>query len=439
MFEAKFKLRQHTPMIHFLHDQPGATLRGTELKPKLDKFIAKKTNTPFSKDWIARTDTNGHIALDYKVSIIPAPDLRFEPIEIPYINHKGKQASISFPGFFANLGGRSNDDVKKFSIANEDFEIVFFSYHEDLIEQIKTLFPEFLAFEEFGTRQSKGFGSFYLSEIEQNPLDQFFEYSFNVNTNDIVLPRYIRLHERQQEYKNTLPEYTRFFKLFFILNTFYSTLRSGINHSGVYFKSLMFMYSKQQKPPIIWDKKLIRKKFQLYHPKYKEIQQQRTDPEGTFLYPVFNEDGHKKRLMRDMLGLSSEQSWLSYSDTITKSHDEIARFKSPIHFKIINKGKENFQIYLHTSKIPVEMYEKHITINSKNYRPSKNEADFTLQTPSSTEFNLDDYLDFCFKRLFQSDFDFENHFEIDPAKEDEARKAIVDPLIKIYNQLRNQE
>jgi hypothetical protein len=85
------------------------------------------------------------------------------------------------------------------------------------------------------------------------------------------------------------------------------------------------------------------------------------------------------------------------------------------------------------------MYEKHITINSKNYRPSKNEADFTLQTPSSTEFNLDDYLDFCFKRLFQSDFDFENHFEIDPAKEDEARKAIVDPLIKIYNQLRNQE
>ncbi len=36
------KLKQHTPIIHFQWDQAGATLRATELKPKLDRYIRVK-------------------------------------------------------------------------------------------------------------------------------------------------------------------------------------------------------------------------------------------------------------------------------------------------------------------------------------------------------------------------------------------------------------
>ena len=36
------KLKQHTPLIHFQHSQEGATLRASEVKPKLDKYIIKK-------------------------------------------------------------------------------------------------------------------------------------------------------------------------------------------------------------------------------------------------------------------------------------------------------------------------------------------------------------------------------------------------------------
>ncbi|HEC99336.1 MAG TPA: hypothetical protein ENN18_03005 [Proteobacteria bacterium] len=39
--ELIIKLKQHTPIIHFQHDQKGATLRATELKPKLDRYIDK--------------------------------------------------------------------------------------------------------------------------------------------------------------------------------------------------------------------------------------------------------------------------------------------------------------------------------------------------------------------------------------------------------------
>ena len=41
-------LKQHTPLIHFQHDQYGATLRVSEVKPKLDKFIIKKV---FNDEW----------------------------------------------------------------------------------------------------------------------------------------------------------------------------------------------------------------------------------------------------------------------------------------------------------------------------------------------------------------------------------------------------
>lgn len=32
-------LQQHTPLIHFQHYQDGATLRASEVKPRLDKFL----------------------------------------------------------------------------------------------------------------------------------------------------------------------------------------------------------------------------------------------------------------------------------------------------------------------------------------------------------------------------------------------------------------
>jgi len=41
-FKVEFTLKQHTPLIHFQSDQSGATLRATELKPKLDRFLIEK-------------------------------------------------------------------------------------------------------------------------------------------------------------------------------------------------------------------------------------------------------------------------------------------------------------------------------------------------------------------------------------------------------------
>ena len=42
MQKLEFTLKQHTPLIHFQHDQAGATLRATEVKPKLDQFLIEE-------------------------------------------------------------------------------------------------------------------------------------------------------------------------------------------------------------------------------------------------------------------------------------------------------------------------------------------------------------------------------------------------------------
>ena len=38
----EFKLNPQSPLIHFQPDEAGATVRATELKPKLDKFLIEK-------------------------------------------------------------------------------------------------------------------------------------------------------------------------------------------------------------------------------------------------------------------------------------------------------------------------------------------------------------------------------------------------------------
>jgi len=66
-FKVEFTLKQHTPMIHFQADQSGATLRATELKPKLDRFLIERV--------FGSTTPPEHLiqgqgsALNYKVSI----------------------------------------------------------------------------------------------------------------------------------------------------------------------------------------------------------------------------------------------------------------------------------------------------------------------------------------------------------------------------------
>jgi hypothetical protein len=71
MYKIEFTLKQHTPLIHFQHEQAGATLRASEVKPKLDKFLIDKLGgidkaRKEHPDWFISKE---HEAFNYKLKL----------------------------------------------------------------------------------------------------------------------------------------------------------------------------------------------------------------------------------------------------------------------------------------------------------------------------------------------------------------------------------
>jgi len=340
-FRLNFTLKQHTPIIHFQSDQSGATLRATELKPKLDRFLLENVEgIPFKEN------ANGSKSLDYKVKI--EADL----------SHN-KEIDARNPLFFGNMG---EGEQKEFKEHSKTFKIEFFSFNLEVLEAIKNNFESFLANTNFGTRQSKGFGGFYLKKPFDKSLIPFDVYSFSSSST------------RWQE----------------DIKLFYAFLRQGINlpnrqGTRFYAKPAIFLYAKSK--GWTWDKKAIKEHF--FADKLRE-QQTKYNSES----PV-NYGSSKKYILRDLFGLSSEQSWMSYRATVKKETKNIDRFKSPITFKFVDG-----QVYFWANNSVEEILNKDFTVKAKG-------SPLQLKTPK--EFSFDEFFKFV-KNIKLSDV-VENKFQ----------------------------
>ena len=141
------KLKQHTPLIHFQHDQEGATLRASEVKPKLDKYILTQLGGGDYEKGKAEAKAKGllvgkgdHPALNYKMRIVAEK----EPYEheVTIVN------------------------AKKMAVFHDEINITVFSHYQKVIEKINQYVSDFFIVYNFGFRQSKGYGSFTVTEID---------------------------------------------------------------------------------------------------------------------------------------------------------------------------------------------------------------------------------------------------------------------------------
>ncbi|MCL4517862.1 MAG: hypothetical protein M1587_01545 [Thaumarchaeota archaeon] len=468
----EFTLRQHTPMIHFQHDQAGATIRGTELKAKLDRFIVEHVfhnNFNMCKTFlVGYSEKDSHAlqsrfhdasfgALDYKVRINITQRLdeadeeslkKFEKIKsnrdgTPRQKKDRTTRQLQFdeyhapiydrqtlPPFFGNMYKQT---LRKELRACEKLLVTFYFWNERLMRHIDSHFPLFLQRTNFGTRQSKGFGSFYLHEEDPRyanfPLRSRFHFSVDVSS------------------RSFSTEFDRVRELFRVIDVFYKTLRSGINQKDhdlndlLYFKSLMFLYAQER--GLQWDKKTIRDHFFSGHSRYREIAQRpgRDDRQGTFKWA----SNQNNFLFRDLLGLSSKQEWGVYQDVINKkgvtvdqsNQPIISRFKSPILFKPIwNPTNRTYEVHIILSEIsPAYLQESFIISNERDRSP----VDLLLK--NYPEFNINDYLEFCFKRAFCHGgvFDearFDAHVVSPPGNHEAA--ALAATLKAIFLQLSQQ-
>jgi len=361
-FKTEFTVKQHTPMIHFQSDQYGATLRATELKPKLDKFLIKYAfgdNFEEYKTFLIgydakkkESDFKGKKAFDYKIRI--QQDISSE--------NKGERDL-----YFGNMDNVKHKYAKK---ANEPFDIVFFTFHENLKGKIEEHFEAFLSNINFGTRQSKGYGSFYIDNV-----------SFNLSL--------VKHKCYSYEVSGDWEENTKLF---------YQFLRQGVNiptgnmdenncpQSSFYCKPSIFSYAKKQ--GWTWEKKIIKQNF--FNGDLDIEKQCRENSD------VLHYQSEQKYLLRDLFGLSSHETWQSHNEVIGKKHTTIKRFKSPITFKPI-KLERGYKVYFWADDSVDAIFDKTFTISSNNH------GNFTIDTPPKKSdakpkgFNFDDF----FKHAFE--------------------------------------
>ncbi|GHS92098.1 hypothetical protein FACS1894174_07390 [Bacteroidia bacterium] len=265
-----------------------------------------------------------------------------------------------YPLYFANLNADidNSSEYKCFSMLSKPFTMRIQSLHSDLLEYIKKTvgLGVFFQYTNFGTRQSKGFGSFYIDEKDDLYKDiEDLKYRFSVDIRN---------------------ENKKWLDLFNTIDLFYKSLRSGINICwGDKFRmnSAIYQYAKENNYD--WDKTLIKDYF------FRGIEPKQGN----------------KFLFKDLLGLSSDESWMSYRTSITKEHSgknddkKIKRFQSPIIIKPILRG-EYFDVFVDSMKNAKELFSQYcneeFNIEAKNTK--KKPLPLTLP-----EFNIDDFLKFA--------------------------------------------
>lgn len=427
MFQIVIPLKQHTPLIHFEVDQDLATLRASELKPKLDNFLLKQlrlAGRAIPESWkVGGADRNTRkvkeTSLDYKVKIIAKAEHFVKEqsgdISFPFINHRGRNDTFKFPCYFADMG-ENNQTKKNFFSFYKEITVIIHCRHAELLNTISQNIANFFIHTNFGARQSKGFGSFYPSDHNAYPLlkpqtSLFYEVIAEEknppNNNFIGLNKPTR-------------QFMQMHMLFGYIHLLYSTLRSGHNvgygANQYYFKSMMFMYAKDRLGAT-WDKKAIKNAFFSY-----ELGDQKRDHPNK---DILTYQGNQEYLMRDLLGLATDSNWKSYNNAKlkTKSIDgDIARFKSPITFKPIEITKKKYRIYLHFDQESVNK------MLGKEFEISYLSKKLFLKTPPVGKFNLAEFV------LFALQINLEKHILIKTSEGFDVKTIKM-----IYKQLLNSQ
>lgn len=248
----KVTLKQHTPLIHFQHNQYGATLRASEVKPKLDKFIisrefdnkyeeckkyligykfSQKKNEEeriedeekLNRDLKKKFQESNYRALNYKLTIHasgkPSP-IKMKPAK------KGNtelDKLETFPLVLSNMGKNIKESVN--FVQHDTIDVTFIIRSDELYTKLKDSIECFFALTNFGQRQDKGFGSFTVFPVEGSGkgkevwTDELANKLMPNNT------QYFSYKTVQKEKKLINKE------LFEVIDYYWKLLKSGINYT----------------------------------------------------------------------------------------------------------------------------------------------------------------------------------------------------------------
>lgn len=386
-----FTLKQHTPMLHFQHGQKGATLRASDVKPRFDRWLVKKVwNDDFDacKKYLvgysvkeesalrSRYSGEGYRALNYKMRIVPVGEPVIERIIRERTTRDGKVRLDPVTPMYFGYDDKKAEDLNLKAVSYDEVGLTLVLTGPEasaLGAVIKSHIGLFFMTHNFGTRATKGYGSFTVKDDRTGPTR--LKYTFEGDS-----------------WQSLMED----------IDIFYKTMRGGINwpHKSLYFKSLMFAYAKSKGKR--WDKKTM--KENLLNQDEMDRQKDDHDYPDILTYREGEEDMYD---FRDALGLSTDEKWDFYGVKISKNSESIPRFTSPILFKPVRTA-DGWTIYIVWTELPQEIYGKTIPVNVKvdnqanaagkvQTKYGKDQTGLvSLSIPG--DLTIADYMDFLFKR-----------------------------------------
>ncbi len=393
MYQVTFKVYQETPMIHFESKLQGATIRGTELRPKIEEFVrkyGKQILSEYSTDIpVLFKDRDETTPSEYKIRVIS------ENQDSLNINKK-----LSFMG---NMGIKDEEKKYKAVLAKGCIQVDVFSFNKKIVEILKKVIPYVFLVENFGMSQSKGFGSFTAKEMCDN-LDGSMSGPTHVVEPEKLMQELSCAIYRVDANKVKVDKYDKIkgpFELNQIIKTHYKQLKAGINVSYKepkrYEKSELVSYVYKQ--GIRWEKARIKHYMKKNMPRefsnLKVEEKNKKEVESLFT----SEDKYK--YMRAMLGLADNFEFRTINKKdikvmvtdATKDNnpaEQIERFPSPLRYKVHGK-----KIYIFCEEIPSVMFDKAFKFTFKN----KQQHSFVINTPTKEEFNLIEFMEFAKEKM----------------------------------------
>ncbi|GAA6369504.1 hypothetical protein [Odoribacter splanchnicus] len=372
-------LKQHTPLIHFQWNQSEVTLRASEVKPKLDRFLLtvlgngnyEQGKKNVSLLWLVGKGHNEHYALDYKMSIrakgLPQEYLIASGLNTRNLSNNSNVFIISQSPYFAQekeyekvvtvTGETKNlppsqrerefvedkwQEVSKKGLLWSELDIEFFSVNDEIIKFIKENIISFFVCTNFGTCSNKGFGSFSVSKIVGEKEEKSVEY-------ESVLAEHFNF-VYSKCISDTGNKFNKQLDLIFrIIKSDYQKLKAGVNLSDKYTKSILFCYAiEKMKGHPRWEKRFFK---QTLNP--DKSSGLRPLGKSKLLYtkpPIADEKGtmdwkkYDCQFIRAVLGLAEQYEFLlrdgehriKEKAKVKVKSSEIERFPSPLLFKVID-------------------------------------------------------------------------------------------------------
>ena len=298
-------LRQYTPIIQFQYNQFGASLRASELKPKIDRFVL---------DDLKNIDP----ALYGEYEALIQENFSREKAPSRYKVHVRAERSAGRP-----ISPRAPYFGDHYAVRHNSVRVEIFSFHKELVRFIRKVLPYVLAYNNFGSCQSKGFGCFLPADMKQDKLEE------------VLCKRYRAFWKTG--IGNGDP--------FKVINKTYQLLKGGTNRP-IYHKSELFNY--MCKKDIRWEKHKIKTELESSHHDIFCILKCDTGVRGNRIADCPAPDKKMQhRYIRAMLGLAGHNEYMVFRDNrlnieklqvkIKDKKEKIERFRSPITFKVMGR------------------------------------------------------------------------------------------------------